>query len=551
MAVFGCLLGWLVAGRPTASPTAQPVVAAARNASAPQVRQPPRRHYRPATPGPLPVGLTPLDAKARAALRARLSYGAGPRSKPAVAEAHVIAFSSTRTFFDAGTGDGSTATTVSTATTETGTTPTVTVPTGPPIQITDVHTVSLSPFAATIAWQTSEPVDSRVAYGFGLPTLWTASSPGSSHVATVTGLSFGKSYRVWVTAHAADGRTAEADYMLTTPALSGPAQGATGNGAFLVDGQPIFPTIVWTQCPDSYGQDLAVGIDLFLGNGCGSDQQAVNALGNSAFYASSAFGPGASGPGLVGSYLPDEWDTHMAGNLTAADVAQMIPRGTLSPRFLTLTNHFFSGAAPLPQGRGMYPGVVANADVLGFDLYPLQNWCRFDDFGVVYDSQRELVQLAVGKPTFQWIEARHMDCADPTLDPTPQTVRAETWLAIAGGAHAIGYFPYSWQPDVGDEIARERQEIDALVPALLEPAIQAATTTADVKVSARDHNGALYVIAVNAHRTTTSGMITVPGLGNRTLVSLDGTRSVTAANNSFNDTWGPLEVHVYIAAPQG
>src|SRR5438477_472908 len=142
------------------------------------------------------------------------------------------------------------------------------------------------------------------------------------------------------------------------------------------------------------------------------------------------------------------------------------------PRFLTLTNHFYSRAAPLPQGRALYPPLVANADVIGFDLYPLQSWCRFDSFGDVYDAQQELVRLAQGKPTFQWIEARAMDCAgDPALDPTPATVRAETWLAIAGGAHGIGYFPKDWSPEIGAEIAREKAEIETLAPALTAPAI--------------------------------------------------------------------------------
>jgi hypothetical protein len=35
------------------------------------------------------------------------------------------------------------------------------------------------------------------------------------------------------------------------------------------------------------------------------------------------------------------------------------------------------------------------------------------------------------------------------------------------------------------------------------------------------------------------------------LVSLDGSRSVTAASGSFTDTFAPLEVHVYVSAPTG
>src|SRR5205814_1221348 len=82
-----------------------------------------------------------------------------------------------------------------------------------------------------------------------------------------------------------------------------------------------------------------------------------------------------------------------------ADVTSMAvtpPDGMLS--FLTLTNHFFSGAAPLSIGRSLYPAFASIANVIGFDLYPLQNWCRNDAFQSVYDAQRELDTLAAGKP---------------------------------------------------------------------------------------------------------------------------------------------------------
>jgi hypothetical protein len=238
----------------------------------------------------------------------------------------------------------------------------------------------------------------------------------------------------------------------------------------------------------------------------------------------------------------------MPNDLTSLDVQRKIPDTVAHPSFLTLTNHFFSQAAPLPQGRGMYPALIANADVLGFDLYPLENWCRYDDFGTVFDSQRELTRLAAGKPTFQWIETAHMDCADPSLDPTPQTVRAETWLAVAGGAHAMGYFPKDFSPQIGAEIARDKRDLETLAPALVEPALD-ASGSGNVRVGAREHNGAIYVIAVNASREPSTAAINVPALENRSLVSLDGSHSVTAANGSFTDSFAPLDVHIYIAAP--
>ena len=143
-----------------------------------------------------------------------------------------------------------------------------------------------------------------------------------------------------------------------------------------------------------------------------------------------------------------------------------------------------------------------------------------------------------------------MDCHDPTLNPSTATVHAETWLAIAGGAHAMGYFPYDFSPEIGAQIASDKREIQTLVPALLEPNLPGADAgSGPVKVGAKEHNGALYVIAVNGSRVNATATINVPALGNRQLISLDGSRSVSASSGSFTDTFAPFEVHVYIAAP--
>jgi len=48
------------------------------------------------------------------------------------------------------------------------------------------------------------------------------------------------------------------------------------------------------------------------------------------------------------------------------------------------------------------------------------------------------------------------------LDPSPALVRAETWLAIAGGARGIGWFPGVWSAPVATEIKRLTGEIAAL-----------------------------------------------------------------------------------------
>src|SRR5205823_5003940 len=104
-----------------------------------------------------------------------------------------------------------------------------------PIEISDVHTVSLGPLSATIAWRTSEAVGSQVAYGLDSRTLWSAvDAPALDHTAVIDGLAFSSTYRLWVDARAADGRTASSPFLLTTPALPAHVSGGVAGGSFLV-----------------------------------------------------------------------------------------------------------------------------------------------------------------------------------------------------------------------------------------------------------------------------------------------------------------------------
>jgi hypothetical protein len=484
-----------------------------------------------------------VDADSVTAGDAATSDGAVSYAAPYARELTFLAFPAGASVPSGGTPAGAT---------ETATTTTPAAPSGPPPSISDVRTVALTPFSATLTWRTSEAASSRVVYGLDTPVVWTGPTvSGTTHQASVPGLTAGSTYRLDVTATTSDGRSAVSEFLLTTPSLFAPVRATTAGGAILLDGQPSFPKLVWNQCPDAVAGNLGVGIDFFMGNGCGSSTQLATWLSGTAFAIGDAHETSAARAGAVGTFLPDEWDTHLPNDFSAADAARLIPPSPGSgPRFLTLTNHFYSRAAPLPQGRGMYPALVSTADVLGFDLYPLQNWCRIDSFGDVFDSQLDLVALARGKPTFQWIEARQMDCSGADLDPTPETLRAEAWLSIAGGAHAIGYFPNNWSPAVGAEIANVNHEISTLTPALVEPAIAAsASLGSTVKVGARDHNGAVYVIVVNASRAPASATITVPALAERELVTLDGGYKAAAKSGAFDVTLAPLEARIYIAKP--
>jgi hypothetical protein len=178
--------------------------------------------------------------------------------------------------------------------------------------------------------------------------------------------------------------------------------------------------------------------------------------------------------------------------------------------------------------------------------------CNIGQIDNVYWLQRELVSLTAGKPTFQWIEAGPMEHCVNNEDPTPAVVRAETWLAIAGGARGIGYFPDWWVDPIRDEVRRVNREIVALAPALLSSVAQANwSPESPVRVAARHYNGATYVIAVNTSTAPTSASFNVPGLGGRKLTVFGDARVVTPIGDLVVDKLAGLGVAVYVVPPPG
>ena len=380
-----------------------------------------------------------------------------------------------------------------------------------------------SAYGATISWSTPTAATGSVNWGPSgmVPLLWTGAQPSAvTQSVHLEGLAAATRYTATIEAHAADGSTATADVTFTTAAVPSAPRGTVADGTLLVDGDPTFPLLSWEECPDRWAPDIADGIDLFGGNPCTGLANLVAGVAGRALVAGTTDDtPGASG--TVGWFYPDEADArgYTADTLPAP--------GGGGPRFLTLTAHFAAGAATLPQGASVYPGLIARADVVGFDLYPLQELCRPDLLPAVYDAQAQLVQLAWPRPTFQWIEDRQMKCGDTV---TPATIRVESWLAIAAGAHALGFFPADWHAPVGPAIHGIARRIRQLEPALLRPAIPVAVAGSPaVRAGARRLNGAVYLIVVNTGSAPAH-------------VTLDGERRVALA---------PLSVQILVTPPAG
>ena len=427
-----------------------------------------------------------------------------------------------------------------------------------PLYISDPRAVSVTSSSTRLTWKTNAPAQAQAAFGFDAPTIWTQPSGDGlvEHESVLTGLEFGTAYQVYL--HAIDewNRAATTTVTITTQGMPDRSVASTNGSQIVVDNRPFFPTAVWGQCSDGFNSNINDGINLFMGDGCTKDDSTLSTSLDGRAYSivNADHAETADGRGLLGWYYPDEWDAFLQSTVTRKDLEKSIAApqtGRIS--FLTLTNHFYSLATPLPQGKGMYPTLMSIPDVVGFDLYPLQVWCR-PAFGAVMDAQRELGSTSGGKPTFQWIEAAPMEhkCKEQKqLDPTPETVRAETWLAVAGGAGAIGYFPNRWSPTIGTEIARTNRDIKSLSQALLAPVGTATSDAVAVRVSTRTLNGATYVIAVNTTNTTLEAKITVPDIRGRSPVLVGGGQVVGADDTGFADSFGPLAARVYIIPPAG
>ena len=462
--------------------------------------------------------------------------------------------------------------------------------------VPDIVDIEARPFSAVVKWRVTDPgrivleVGTDDRYGIWSPT--TVAQAALTARTTLTGLEPATTYRFRVVARWRNGVRAEArgsfrtdpwpsstaavatptpstssssgsgsPFVLPpavppgvtpgTPSPSGPLPPGTpkveSSAPLLVNGNAIFPRMVWRQCPTYYPTSIGAGINLFLGVSCAGADEQLDRLAGRAISTVDAETPGVSGPGVVGWHLPDEADVSVG-------IPENLPQPKASGRvtFLTLTDHFSADTAPPPKGKEIYPGFFKSADVIGFDTYPVEVRCSIEQIDNVYWMQRELISLTGGKPTFQWIEAGPMEHCRNNEDPTPAVVRAETWLAIAGGARGIGYFPDWWAEDIRNEVRLVNREILALAPALLAPVAKANwSTESPVRVGARRYNGATYVIAVNTSTAPANASFTVPGLGGRKLRVFRDGRIVTPLGDLVVDKLPGLGVAVYVVSPPG
>ncbi len=238
------------------------------------------------------------------------------------------------------------------------------------------------------------------------------------------------------------------------------------------------------------------------------------------------------------------------------------------PVFMTLTGYFHPHFQKWTdqQRQSLYPHYIKATDIVGYDIYPIYGWNKPEWIHLVYEATGQLVEMAGKRPVYAWIEtskgSQWTGPLEKQKDVTPAHIRAQVWMAICNGATAIGYFTHVWQPaysqfGVPEENRKALAEINAqitrLATAILADAprrrvaIKAEDDT-QLALLARQHDGALYLFAVNYDQRmrTARATISVEGLPEGSEVTvIDESRTIKAEQGRFGDVFAPLGVHIY------
>ena len=318
-----------------------------------------------------------------------------------------------------------------------------------------------------------------------------------------------------------------------------------------VGGAPFFPVMLIDQCSaDSAARAQQLGVNLILNESCAKlpplHTFGVLPIGHR----------GLSAPHLVGWTYPDEPETNGWTPTKLQDTFRY-RRGNADGliAFVTTGAGFFRAPYRDPHlAPSAYASFARTADVAGFDLYPLGH-CDHD-LSTVYDAQVAFNELAGNMPTFQWIETgpiRPEYCGGFSM--TPAELKAEVFLAVAGGARGIGYFTHTWSPeqkefDVTPSIEHAMQRTDALLsavrPGLLGDTVLSGSNSGAVKVLARVADGRLYVFAINSQQAWITAQLHVPRLNDGRAQVVGERRSIAVGNDRTTATFAPLAVHVYV-----
>ena len=211
----------------------------------------------------------------------------------------------------------------------------------------------------------------------------------------------------------------------------------------------------------------------------------------------------------------------------------------------------------------MYPLYSAGADLLSFDIYPVNNTDVTTSGNLWYvatgvDNLRGWANYQ--KPVWNWIETTGIDDASRT--PTPAQIKTEVWMSLVHGSMGIGYFCHIFSPSfieagllsVAANAAAVRNidaEIQVLAPVLNSRSlgngatVVSSNTAVPIDTMVKRYAGSLYVFAVAMRPSATTATFTLRGVGAASATVLGESRAIAVDGGTFSDAFAPYDVHLY------
>ena len=430
-------------------------------------------------------------------------------------------------------------------------------PPPPPVVASNLDVDEVDAYSAVVEFTTDQDVAGVVGFGHDDPVNFASDEagrePGREHRIELLGLVPDTDYTVQVLSHTADDKP---ELRFTTGSRPLAPEADVDDGTLVLDGRPFFPVTAYGACSPTLGNLLHAGVNVFQWeHSCGSADAdllgSIDSLADRAYWTVPWDNRKLASDGLIGFTQPDEPDGLGLSPETLPDIDEP---GRVS--FLTLTQHFAPGTGEFPwQYPGYYTALMDKADVLGVDFYPLQSLCSPEKLALNHDVQAALVDIADGKPTLQWLEAAEMKCPgrrDAAI--TPETLRAEMLLAIAGGANGLGIFPARLDASAASAVRDTLDVIEEAWPMLLTPRIPVEIGGEGaplVRASTRRNAGGTTLVVVNAS-TTQSASVELrleDVTSEQRFASIDDPLEVASEDDVLRLELEPLEAHILVAAP--
>lgn len=358
-----------------------------------------------------------------------------------------------------------------------------------------------------------------------------------------------------------------------------------GNHEILVNGKPFFPIMSWAQSEKNYSMLKSLGMNTHAG---AKGSVAAKQVG---CYAVPGFSTDVPENGYILAWIFDDEPDMPSGkgvNAKPKKTPEYVTNKSdsirkLSPNkflFMTLTGHFTVQQSTYPEQvrQTLYPQYIRNADVIGFDIYPIYGSGYAAHLDWVGKGVSQLRDLAGQKPVYAWIETSKGSkwmSYEKQPDVLPVHTRNEVWQAITYGATAIGYFTHAWFPsftefapttEMQEELKRLNTQISRLAPAILAPPFNGTISMElgaglNCNFKATLYGNDLYLFAVNMdlgegakdakqfdpiYPRGGKATISMEGLKAGTKIEVvDENRTIEAENGKFFDDFAPLAEHIY------